>query len=90
MRSPEQAAGEAGQGRVEAHQLKTFQFSLGRQKSIEGVPVGLRVATGVDAMTQLHGQRLETLGLKEGGQILQQPFGAGKFAEAHFGGEFPA
>jgi hypothetical protein len=44
MASPEQAAGEGGQGRVEAHQLQTLQFRLGRQKPIEGVPVGLRVA----------------------------------------------
>jgi hypothetical protein len=63
---------------------------LGRQKPIEGIPVGLRVATGVDAMTQLHGQRLKTLVLQEGRQILQQPFGARKFAQARFGGELPA
>ena len=51
--------------------------------------MGLPVATGVDAVMQLHGQRLETLLLQQGRQILKQPFGAG-FAEATFGGELPA
>ena len=39
---------------------------------------------------QLHGQRLETLLLQQGRQILKQPFGAGKFAKTTFGGELPA
>ena len=65
MPLPEQAAGEGGQRRVEAHQLQALQLRLGRQQPIEGIPVGLPVATGVDAMMQLHGQRLETLLLQE-------------------------
>jgi hypothetical protein len=39
----------------------------GRGSPVEGAPVGLPVATGVDAVMQLHGQRLETLLLHEGG-----------------------
>jgi len=61
-----------------------------RQQPIKRIPVGLPVATGVDAVMQLHGQRLETLLLQQGRQILKQPFGAGKFARATFGGERPA
>ena len=63
--SPEQAAGEGGQRRVEAHQLQALQLSPGRQQPIEGIAVGLPVGTGVDAVMQLHGQRLETLLLQE-------------------------
>ena len=87
-----------GQRRVEAHQVQSAQFSLGRPQPIEdavfraavGVPVGLPIATGVDTVMQLNGQRQETLLLQQGRQILKQPFGAGKFAEAIFGGELPA
>ena len=63
--SPEQTAGEGGQRRVEAYQLQTLQLSLGCQQPIEAIPVGLPVSTGVDAMMQRHGQRLETLLLQE-------------------------
>ena len=41
-------------------------------------------------MNRLHGQRLETLVLQQGRKILQQPFSAGKLAQAHFGGQLPA
>jgi hypothetical protein len=88
--SPKQSAGEGRQRRIEAHQLQTLQLSLGRQQPIEGIPVGLPVATGVDAVMQLDDQRLETLLLQQRRQILKQPFGARKFAEATFGGELPA
>ncbi len=88
--SPEQSAGEGRQRRIEAHQVQALQFSLGRQQPIERIPVGLPVATGVDAVMQLHGKRLETLLLQQGRQILKQHFGARKFAEATFGGELPA
>jgi hypothetical protein len=87
--SPEQAAGEGRQRRIQAHQLQALQLSLGCQQPIEGIPVGLPVATGMDAVMQLHGQRQETLLLQQGRQVQKQPFGAGKFAEANFGGELP-
>jgi hypothetical protein len=70
--------------------MQALQLSLSRQQPIERIPVGLPVATGMDAMVQLHCQRLETLLLQQGGQILRQPFGAGEFAQANFGGELPA
>lgn len=46
--------------------MQALQFSLGRQQSIEdavfraavGIPVGLRVASGMDVLMQLHCQRL--------------------------------
>jgi len=88
--SPEQSAGKGRQRRIEAHQVQALQLSLGRQQPIEGIPVGLPVATGVDAVMQLNGQRQEPLLLQQGRQILKQPFGAGKFAKATFGGELPA
>jgi hypothetical protein len=78
--SPEQAAGEGGQRRVEAHQVQALQLSLSRQQPIERIPVRLPVATGMDAMVQLHCQRLETLLVQQRRQILKQPFGAGEFA----------
>jgi hypothetical protein len=65
MPSPEQAAGEGGQRRVKAHQWQALQLSLGRQQPIKRITVGLGVGTGVDAVMQLHGQRLETLLLQE-------------------------
>ena len=88
--SPEQSAGEGRQRRIEADQVQALQLSLGRQQPIEWIPVRLPVATGMDAVMQLHGQRLETLLLQQGRQILKQPFGAGKFAKTTFGGELPA
>lgn len=63
--SPEQTAGEGGQRWVEAHQVQALQLSLGRQQAIKGIPVSLLVATGVDAVAQLHGERLEALLLQE-------------------------
>jgi hypothetical protein len=41
--------------------MQALQLSLCRQQPIERIPVGLPVATGMDAMVQLHCQRLETL-----------------------------
>ena len=70
--------------------MQALQLSLSRQQPIERIPVGLPVVTGMDAMVQLHCQRLKTLLLQQGGQILKQPFGAGEFAQANFGGELPA
>ena len=60
--------------------MQALQLSLSRQQPIERIPVGLPVATGMDAMVQLHCQRLETLLVQQGRQILKQPFGAGEFA----------
>jgi hypothetical protein len=65
--------------------VQTFQFSLGRQQPIEDA-----VFRAADPVMQRHGQRLETLLVQEGRQILQQTFGTRQFAQAHFGGELPA
>ena len=46
--------------------MKALQLGLGRQQPVKGIPMGLPVATGVDAVMHLHGQRLETLVLREG------------------------
>ena len=53
--SPEQSTGEGRQRRIEAHQVQALQLSLGRQQPIKRIAVGLPVATGVDAVMQLHG-----------------------------------
>jgi hypothetical protein len=64
--SPEQTAGEGGQRRIDAHLLQALQLGLGGQQPIEGIAMGLRVASGADAVMDLHGKRLETLLLQQG------------------------
>jgi len=48
--SPEQATGEGDQSGVEAHPVQALQLLLGGQQPIEGIPVGLSVATGAHTM----------------------------------------
>lgn len=83
--SPEDLAREGGQLGIRRDQHRAIEFSPGGEHPVNGIPMGLPVGAGAQAMGQGDREGLEAIGLQKARQIRLQKARQIRHRTGHFG-----